>query len=589
MSENIFLYLDRSSQWRVHSLKKGPAPQIHVPANSFESSRFVSYLQADRIIFFIMHYSSSILLIGAIAPLAIATPVPHFRLPFRRSTGDVRPFDGAIERDWNGTLDLPSAEIPKKSTVETPPIVLHKTLDEAHPYFAFLRKLVKRNSHHVISLHATEDLADSPETAKAPVPIPLAIPPPGTQPPPAGPPLGAAPNAPARAASESISSLTPEDEKRQIQYAPPSSWSSDSGVGGASPSAEEAEDERFRQEGPEANQMPSGHPTPEKAPLPQDGEVDSFPLVGAKRAASMSAEQLRQFVRSKTITTAKDVEEMKQLVGEVDLAEKQEQQSSQPSSSSEQPESAPEEPRLIKRNNKFAGSDIVTPEEASQAWKQTIRSSKSARGKLEIKGMETWVHENPFGKRDAHDEKMEAQYGMGDEHEEPSARGMMLRFGKRELDVEERDVAKSHLEKGSEGSAKAVEVLEPPVVEVVEEVVGAPASDPPASDAPASKETEPEVAVKTTTKEDAKANGPYGRGGGNYYLNGGGNLYPNGAGNFYPNEIPNRGGNYPNGGRNYPNGGGFYPNGGGGTYYTNGYNGGGRGYGDGRQYRKVKV
>lgn len=585
-----------------------------------------------------MHYSSSILLIGAIAPLAIATPVPHFRLPFRRSTGDVRPWDGAIERDWSGTLDLPSAEVPKKLTAESPPVVLHKNLEEANPYFSFLRKLVKRNSDHVPSLRTVDVSADSPETAKVPIPIPLATPPPGAQPPPPGPP-GAAPPSPAspmkfhpevfdpdvhtikRAAPEPTPAPSSYDEKRQIQYAPPS-WPTNFGVGGAPPtpdtteqpfSAEEAEDERARQEGPEASQMPPGHPVPENLPSAAgDQEAASFPLIGnikrdmmtledlkrkiaslnvntakdveeakvlagkidvleqrqrerelrAKRGQTMSAEQLRQVVRGKMIHSAEDVEEMKKLVEEVDVAEKQEQRSAP----------APEQLKLIKRNNKFAGSDIVTPEEASQAWKQTIKSSKSERGKLEIKGMETWVHENPFGKRDEHDEKMERKYGMGEEHE----MGMRLKFGKR-------GVGASHVESSKEEMAKVPEG--PPVVEVVAPAEQGieDAADAPTIEAFADAET-PDVAVKATTDTKAKANGPgsYGYGSGGY-----GPYYPGGQivpGAVYTNNGP---GYYPQGGGYGGYNGGRYNGGGynGGGYNGGGFNGGGRGYG--RGYKKV--
>ncbi|QDS76823.1 hypothetical protein FKW77_002841 [Venturia effusa] len=475
-----------------------------------------------------MRCSSSILLIGAIAPLAIAKPVPHFRLPFRRSTGDIRPWDGAIERDWNGTLDLPSAEVPKKSTVETPPIVLHKTLDEAHPYFAFLRNLVKRKRslHNVISLRTTNDIADAPDspgTAKVPVPVPLPTPPAGTKSPPSPAQLNqegfdSDVDTLERDVPAPISAPHQDEEKRPIQYARPN-WLTGSDADGAphapdatyqSWSAAEADDEHAKREGSEANQMPPGHPVPETSPLAQDKEVNTIPLTATvkrdmmtleelqrkianvdvknhqdaeeakKLAAKMdilekkhkerelkerstsSAEQLR--VRGETIISAQDIEEMEEMVAEVDRVEKQEKQ-----------QDTPETPQLTKRNNKFAGSDIVTAEEASQAWKQTLISSKDDKGKTELKGMETWIHESPFGKRDEEEE------WSGDEHEIPGFPGQtsMLRFGKRSVDVNaevgERDVAKPHLENQREQEAKVP--VEAPKVEVVQSTAGAEATE----------------------------------------------------------------------------------------------------------------
>ncbi|KAE9983734.1 hypothetical protein EG328_009534 [Venturia inaequalis] len=376
-----------------------------------------------------MHYSSSILLIGAIAPLSIATPVPHFRLPFRRSTGDIRPWDGAIERDWNGTLDLASAEIPKKSTVESPPVVLHQTLDEAHPYFSFLRNLVKRKSHHVTSLPTTDDSSDLPrETAKAPIPVPLAVPPP------LGPP--GSPPAPVkfvpeifdpevdsvkRAAPESAPASHSEEEKRQLQWPP--SWPSASGVGGA-PSTPDvlgpfSSDDEDEEEGLEASLMPPGHPIPESVPLPLYGWLG--------KRSTMTVEQLREVVRNKIMNSNQDVEDMKRLVGEVDLAEKKEQEATL---AARDQESAP---KLVKRNNKFAGSDIVTPAEAAQAWKQTLRTSKSERGKADIKGMETWVHEEPYAELDFHDLKIR-KYNA--EMDMRKAKGGLSSLKKRSFDTD---------------------------------------------------------------------------------------------------------------------------------------------------------
>lgn len=592
--------------------------QIH--ATSFESFlfRFVSWLLADSLLSpFIMHYSSSILLIGAIAPLAIATPVPHFRLPFRRSTGDVRPWDGAFDRDWNGTLDLPSAEVPKKSTVESPPIVLHKTLDEGHPYFAFFRKLVKRNSHHRLSSRTTDELADLPqETAKVPIPIPLPVPPAGAAPPPLGLPGVALPpslSAPMKfypevfdpkvRAPEATPAPNSADEKRQFQYAPPS-WPTDSGVAG-SPSTpeslfpeEDAEDERASLEGPEASQMPPGHPVPENSPLAKDEDNQGFPMLGnVKRGATVSAEQLRDIIRSKIVSsTTMNVEEMKRLVGEVDLAEKRETQQQQPSSTEQSPG-----PKLIKRNDKFAGSDIVTPEEASQAWKQTLRPSKSERGKLEIKGMETWIHENPFGKRDEHDERMEELFGVGDEHEGPS---MLTRFGKRDLEngAEERNVAKPHLEKESEGKAMGVAAPAPPSVQVVkpvevkkvvdEHVVDAASASAPesASDfevevelpAAITNEKTIETANNKKPKDNIVANGPGGFG---YGPSGG---YGYGSGGQIGQDFRSGGGPGFGGGGFGGGGGPGFGGGGGPGYYPNGGGGSGYGYG-GRGYKKMKA
>lgn len=492
-----------------------------------------------------MHYSPSILLIGAIAPLAIATPVPYFRLPFRRSTGDVRPWDGAIERDWNGTLDLPSAEVPKKSTVESPPIVLHKNLDETHPYFSFLRKLVKRDSHHVTSIRSTAD-----ETAKLPIPIPLATPPPGTAPPPPESPPAPKPEFLAEVFDPSIYTIkhkarvapapTPapasDEEKRQTQYQPPpagATWPTVSGVAGAPPAPDvttndeqsEDEDHRASQEGPEANQMPPGHPVPEGINSPSPAEGESFPIIGNARRATPTLEELQRKIRNMKIDSPEDVEEAKKLVREMSLLERQGERElkrgvvmtaeqirtilrsktigsaldvEEVKELARETSETEERGRLRKRSNQFEGSDIVGPGDAAMAWKQSIHPiGKTERGRPELKGMETWVHEQPFGKRDSTTAPAE--------------------------------------ENKSETST--AQTLEEKITEA------APVDDP-----------NPDVEIKTTANTKAKENGPYGYGG---YQGGGGGYYPQGGFGY---------GGYQGGGSNY------YPNGG-----FNNFPGGGRG------------